>query len=56
MVKRALKPGRVPVAEAFHRDATKSHSTGTAVVFDTSELPKLFSQLRVVRYCSERPE
>jgi len=47
---RALKPGGVLVVEAFHRDATKGRSIGGGVVFDTGELPKLFSDLRVVRY------
>jgi hypothetical protein len=40
----------VIVIEAFHRDATKKASIGGAVVFDTGELPSLFSPLRVVRY------
>jgi SAM-dependent methyltransferase len=47
---RALKPGGVLIVEAFHRDATKGRSIGEGVVFDTGELPKLFSDLRVVRY------
>ena len=47
---RALKPGGVLVIEAFHRDATKGRSIGGGVVFDTGELPKLYPQLRVVRY------
>jgi SAM-dependent methyltransferase len=49
-LERALKPGGVLVVEAFHRDATKGRSIGGAVVFDTGELPKLFSGLRAVRY------
>jgi hypothetical protein len=36
--------------EAFHRDATKTHPIGSAVVFDTNELLKLYGGLRVVRY------
>jgi hypothetical protein len=38
------------VVEAFHRDATRNHPIGGAVVFDTNELVKLFEGLRVVRY------
>ena len=38
------------MVEAFHRDATRGRSIGGAVVFDTGELPRLFPQLRVVRY------
>src|SRR6476646_7374483 len=49
-LQRALKPGGVIVVEGFHRDATKGRSIGGAVVFDTGELPKVFSDLRVVRY------
>jgi len=49
-LQRALKPGGVLVIEAFHRDATKGHSIGNAVVFDTGQLPALYPQLRVVRY------
>ena len=49
-LQRALKPGGVLVIEAFHRDATKGRSVGGAVVFDTGELPKLYPDLRVVRY------
>jgi SAM-dependent methyltransferase len=49
-LQRALKPGGVLVIEGFHRDATKGRSIGGAVVFDTGELPKLFPELRVVRY------
>ena len=47
---RALKPGGVVIVEGFHRDATKGRSIGSGVVFDTGELVKLFSGLRVVRY------
>lgn len=47
---KALKPGGVLIIEAFHRDATKDGPIGDAVVFDTSELPALYPQLRVVRY------
>ncbi len=49
-VTRSLKPGGMVVVEAFHRDATKSHPIGGAVVFDTNELLKVFPALRVVRY------
>jgi len=49
-IQRALNPGGILVIEGFHRDATKGRSIGGAVVFDTGELPKLFPQLRVVRY------
>jgi SAM-dependent methyltransferase len=49
-VVRSLKPGGLVVVEGFHRDVTKTSSVGGAVVFDTNELPKLFSSLRVLRY------
>jgi SAM-dependent methyltransferase len=49
-VTRALKPGGMVVVEAFHRDATKTHPIGGAVVFDTNELLRVFPSLRVVRY------
>jgi 2-polyprenyl-3-methyl-5-hydroxy-6-metoxy-1,4-benzoquinol methylase len=49
-VTRALKPGGMVVVEGFHRDATRAHPIGGAVVFDTNELLKLFPDLRVVRY------
>jgi SAM-dependent methyltransferase len=49
-LQKALKPGGVLVIEGFHRDATKDRPIGGAVVFDTGELPKLYSELRVVRY------
>ncbi len=49
-VQRALRPGGMVVVEAFHRDTTKSRPVGGAVVFDTNELPGLFSTMRVVRY------
>lgn len=45
-----LKPGGLVVVEGFHRDVTKVNPVGGAVVFDTNELPKLFSRLRVLRY------
>jgi SAM-dependent methyltransferase len=47
---RALKPGGIVVIEGFHRDATRQRSIGGATVYDTNELPTLFSRLRVVRY------
>ena len=49
-LQKALKPSGVLVIEGFHRDATKGRPIGGAVVFDTGELPKLYSGLRVVRY------
>jgi SAM-dependent methyltransferase len=49
-VTRALRPGGMVVIEGFHRDATKAHPIGAAVVFDTNELLQLFAGLRVVRY------
>ena len=50
VLERALKPSGVLVIEGFHRDATKGRSIGGGVVFDTGELPRLYPQLRVVRY------
>ena len=50
IVVRALKPGGAVVVEGFHRDVTKQNPVGGAVVFDTNELPALFSKLRVLRY------
>ena len=50
VLQKALKPGGILVIEGFHRDATKGSPIGGAVVFDTGELPKLYSDLRVVRY------
>jgi hypothetical protein len=38
------------VLEGFHRDATKAHPIGGAVVFDTNEPLRLVSALRIVRY------
>ena len=49
-VLRALRPGGMVMIEGFHRDATKDHPIGGAVVFDTNELLKLYGALRVVRY------
>ena len=49
-VQRALRPGGVLIIEAFHQDATQGRSIGGGVVFATGELPKLFPDLRVVRY------
>jgi SAM-dependent methyltransferase len=49
-VLRALRPGGMVLIEGFHRDATKTHPIGSAVVFDTNELLKLYGALRVVRY------
>lgn len=49
-VQRALKPGGLLVVEAFHSDASQGRSIGGGVIFDTGELPKLFPQLRTVKY------
>jgi len=49
-VTRSLRPGGLVLIEGFHRDATKKHPIGGAVVFDTNELLKLYADLRVVRY------
>ena len=49
-VTRSLRPGGIVVIEGFHRDATKERPIGGAVVFDTNELLKLFTPLRVLRY------
>jgi SAM-dependent methyltransferase len=49
-LQKALKPGGVLVIEGFHRDAARGRPIGGAVVFDTGELPKLYPELRVVRY------
>jgi 2-polyprenyl-3-methyl-5-hydroxy-6-metoxy-1,4-benzoquinol methylase len=49
-VHEALKPGGLVVVEGFHRDATKTASIGSGVVFDTNELLRLFERLRIVRY------
>ena len=49
-VVRSLKPGGIVVVEGFHRDVTKTNPVGGSVVFDTNELPALFSKLRVLRY------
>jgi SAM-dependent methyltransferase len=49
-VVRALKPGGIVVVEGFHRDVTRLRPVGGGVVFDSNELPSLFSRLRVLRY------
>ncbi|MBN8733809.1 MAG: class I SAM-dependent methyltransferase [Acidobacteria bacterium] len=49
-IERALRPGGILIIEGFHRDATRGRSIGGSVVFDTGEIPKLFPDLRVVRY------
>jgi SAM-dependent methyltransferase len=49
-VVRSLRPGGMLLVEGFHRDATKTQPVGSAVVFDTNELLKLYGALRVVRY------
>src|SRR5215471_18508408 len=49
-VMRSLRPGGMLLVEGFHRDATKTQPIGGAVVFDTNELLKLYSALRVIRY------
>ena len=47
---RGLKPGGIVVIEGFHRDVTKQRPIGGGVVFDSNELPTLFSRLRLLRY------
>jgi SAM-dependent methyltransferase len=49
-VVRALRAGGIVVVEGFHRDVTRNSSVGGAVVFDSNELPKIFSGLRLLRY------
>ncbi len=49
-VVRSLRPGGLVVIEGFHRDVTKTSPVGGAVVFDTNELPRLYSKLRILRY------
>jgi SAM-dependent methyltransferase len=49
-VLRSLRPGGMLLIEGFHRDATKTQPIGGAVVFDTNELLKVYSALRVIRY------
>ena len=49
-VTKSLRPGGMVVVEGFHRDATKTQPIGGSVVFDTNELPKIFTGFRVVRY------
>jgi 2-polyprenyl-3-methyl-5-hydroxy-6-metoxy-1,4-benzoquinol methylase len=49
-VTRSLRPGGMVILEGFHRDATKAHPIGGAVVFDTNEVLQLFPGLRVIRY------
>jgi len=46
----SLKPGGIVVIEGFHRDITKQRPVGGGVVFDSNELLRLFSKLRVLRY------
>lgn len=46
----SLAPGGMVVVEGFHRDTTLKRPVGGGVVFDTNELLKLFSPLRVVQY------
>lgn len=48
-VERALKPGGVVVAEAFHADAARTHRIGGSIC-STGELPHLFQGLRTLRY------
>jgi len=48
--RREARTGGKVVVEGFHRDATRAHPIGGAVVFDTNELLKLFPDLRIVRY------
>ena len=49
-VTKSLRPGGMVVVEGFHRDATKAQPIGGSVVFDTNELPKIFTGFRVDRY------
>lgn len=49
-VSKSLRPGGMVIVEGFHRDATKTQPIGGSVVFDTNELPKIFTGFRVVRY------
>jgi len=49
-VTKSLRPGGMVVVEGFHRDATKTRPIGGGVVFDSNELPKIFTGLRVVKY------
>jgi SAM-dependent methyltransferase len=49
-VVRALRPGGIVVVEGFHRDVTRRQSVGEGVVFDSNELPTIFSRLRLLRY------
>jgi len=49
-VTKSLRPGGMVMVEGFHRDATKAQPIGGSVVFDTNELPKIFTGFRVVRY------
>ncbi len=48
-VERALAPGGIVVAEAFHADAARDHRIGGSIC-DTGELPHLFKGLRTLRY------
>lgn len=52
-VTKSLRPGGMVIVEGFHRDATKTQPIGGSVVFDTNELPKIFTGFRVVRYEEE---
>jgi 2-polyprenyl-3-methyl-5-hydroxy-6-metoxy-1,4-benzoquinol methylase len=47
-IQRALRPQGIVVLEAFHRDATRDRSIGSVVVYDSDELPALFSELTVL--------
>jgi 2-polyprenyl-3-methyl-5-hydroxy-6-metoxy-1,4-benzoquinol methylase len=49
-VTKSLRPGGMVIVEGFHRDATKTQPIGGSVVFDSDELPKIFTGFRVVRY------
>ncbi|MBM3788114.1 MAG: methyltransferase domain-containing protein [Acidobacteria bacterium] len=46
----ALKPGGLLIIEGSHEDAAKNASIGRGVVFQSGELVRLYSALRVVRY------
>jgi 2-polyprenyl-3-methyl-5-hydroxy-6-metoxy-1,4-benzoquinol methylase len=49
-VTKSLRPGGMVIVEGFHRDATKTQPIGGSVVFDSDELPKIFTGFRIVRY------
>lgn len=48
-IERALKPGGIVVAEAFHADAARKFPIGGSIC-ETGQLPATFKQLRAIRY------